>query len=111
VKTTLDASTDAFCKNAVKLGYDLQTAMYSEGVEKKYGEKPDFVFLAIEKEPPYAVNIFIASEEFYLHGIDKFREYLGIYHDCKNTGNWWGYLGKSQQVNTLDLPAWLKAEN
>ena len=111
VKTTANAESEAFQRDAVKYHYDFQCGMYSEGVEKNYGERPDFVFLVIEKDPPYAVNILKASEDFYLHGIDKFREFLGIYHDCKSTGNWWGYLGKNTLVNNLDLPAYLAAKN
>lgn len=108
LKTTSDASTDGFMRSAVKYGYDFQAAMYSEGYEKNTGKKPLFVFIAIEKEPPYSVNILQADEAFVQHGYDVFRELLGTYHDCKTTGNWWGYLGAYNVINSLNLPSWMK---
>lgn len=110
LKTTADASTDGFMRSAIKYGYDFQAAMYSEGYEKNTGKKPLFVFIAIEKEPPYAVNILQADEAFTQHGYDVFRELIGTYHDCKASGNWFGYLGAYNVINTLNLPAWVKEE-
>lgn len=110
VKTTSDASTEAFIRSSINYGYDLQAAMYSEGVEKNIEEKPLFVFIAVEKEPPYAVNILQADELLLVRGFDIFRECIGIYHDCKSTGDWYGYLGKYGHVNNLALPAYLAKE-
>lgn len=110
LKTTDNAETDAFMRSAVKYQYDLQAAMYSEGVKANTGKKPLFVFVAIEKKPPHAVNILQADELFVKHGYDLYREYIGIYHDCKNTGEWYGYLGKFNQINSLGLPAYLAKE-
>lgn len=110
VKTTADASTDAFIRSAINYGYDFQAAMYSEGVEKNVGKKPLFVFIAVEKDPPFSVNILQADELMLRRGYDLFREYIGIYHDCKTSGNWYGYLGKLNQINNLALPAYLAKE-
>lgn len=110
VKTTTDASTDAFMRSAINYLYDLQSGMYCEGVKKVTGEDPDFVFIAVEKEAPYAVNILKADKTFIQRGYDIFREFIGIYHDCKTTGNWWGYLGKHDIINNLTLPAYLAKE-
>lgn len=109
-KTTADASTDAFMHAAVKHGYDLQAAMYSEAVKANGGEDPIFVFIAQEKTAPYAVNILQADEVFVRRGYDLFRELIGTYHDCKVKDNWWGYLGPENVINNLALPAWLAKE-
>lgn len=110
LKTTENAETEAFMKSAIKYGYDFQSAMYSKGVEISTGKKPIFVFIAIEKKPPYAINILQADELLIRRGYDLFREYIGIYHDCKQTGNWYGYLGKFNQINNLALPSYLAKE-
>lgn len=110
LKSTVDASTDGFMKDAVKYGYDFQSAMYLEGVKANTGIEHGFVFIAIEKDPPYSINILQADTAFIKRGYDLFREYIGIYHDCKTTGNWYGYLGKFDSVNVLSLPPWLKKE-
>lgn len=109
-KTAADASTDSFVRSAINHGYDFQAGMYCEGVEKITGIKPTFVFIVQEKDPPYAVNIFQADDLMVKRGYDIFRELIGIYHDCKQTGNWYGYLGKYNVINNLALPAWLAKE-
>lgn len=106
VKTADSAENDAFARASVKHGYDFQAAMYSEGVAKNYSKIPVFVFIVVEKKPPYAVNVFQADELFLKRGYDMFRELLGIYSECKKTGNWYGYLGAFNQINTLSLPPW-----
>lgn len=110
-KSTADASTEGFQREANKYGYDFQSAMYSEGFEADTGIRPRFAFVAQEKTPPYAINIFVADEEFVTRGYDIFRELLGLYHECKETGNWYGYLGAGMTVNILQLPAWLREKS
>lgn len=110
VKTASNAESEAFMRDAIKHGYDMQAAMYREGVKATTGEEYGFIFIAIEKDPPYAVNILQADDLFIRRGYDLFRELIGIYHDCKTTGNWYGYLGKFNVINNLSLPAWLAKE-
>lgn len=110
VKSADSAETEAFPRAAIKYGYDFQSAMYCEGVKVQTGREPLFVFIVIEKKPPYAINILQADKLFIRRGYDVFRELLGVYHDCKQTGNWYGYLGRSNQINNLALPAWLAKE-
>lgn len=110
LKTTENAETEAFMRSAIKYGYDFQSAMYNKGVEVNTGKKPLFVFIAIEKKPPYAINILQADELFIRRGYDLFREYIGIYHECKQTENWYGYLGKFNQINNLALPSYIAKE-
>lgn len=110
IKSAESAATESFTKDAVKYGYDFQSAMYKTGVEKNTGKEYIFVFIVVEKKTPYAINILQADELFIRRGYDIFRELIGIYHDCKQTGNWYGYLGKFNQINSLALPAWLAKE-
>lgn len=109
-KTTNDASTDGFMRSAIKYGYDFQAAMYSEAYKANFGTVPTFVFIAQEKTPPYAVNILQADDVFIKRGYDIFRQLIGTYHDCKQSNNWWGYLGPYNVINNLALPAWLAKE-
>lgn len=106
LKTTTDASTESFMKEAVKYGYHFQDAMYSTGVAENLGTVPQFVFIAIEKKPPYAINILQADKTFFDVGKTIFRELLDKYNDCKQTDKWYGYNGTENKINTLTLPAW-----
>lgn len=109
-KTTADASTDGFMRSAINYGYDFQAGMYCEGVERVTGQKPLFVFIAQEKTAPYAINILQADDLMVKRGYDIFRELIGTYHACKESGNWYGYLGAYNVINNLSLPAWLAKE-
>lgn len=109
-KSAADASTDGFMRHTINYGYDFQAAMYSEGVEKVTGQKPVFVFIAQEKTAPYAVNILQADDLFLKRGYEIYRELLGIYHECKESGVWYGYLGAYNIINNLALPGYLAKE-
>ena len=106
LKSCNDASNDAFIRDALKYGYDVQDAMYTEGVKANTGKDSLFVFIAVEKEPPYAVNIIQADKLFYQSGWSKLRDLMAIYHDCKVTGNWYGYTGKNNVINNTIMPSW-----
>ncbi len=110
LKSANEADTESFMRAAVKYGYDFQSAMYSEGVKANTGKEVIFVFIVVEKTAPYAVNILQADELFLKRGYDVFRELIGIYHECKQSGEWYGYLGKYNTINNLGLPAWLAKE-
>lgn len=110
LKTAENADTDTFMRHAIKYGYNLQAAMYGEGVKANTDKGCAFVFIVIEKKAPYAINILQADKAFVLHGFDLFRELIGTYHECKVSGNWYGYLGKHNIINNLPLPAYLAKE-
>lgn len=107
LKSCTDASTEKFSVEAVKYGYDFQSAFYTDGIDKCTGRKHIFVFIAVEKKPPYSVNILQADDLFVEHGEMLKQEFLKTYAYCTETGNWYGYLGKDGGVNTLELPAWV----
>lgn len=107
VKTCQDASTDAFMRDALHYGYDVQAAMYTDGYKAVTGQEASFVFIAVEKNPPYAVNILQADTLFMQHGQDRYRHLLGLYHECRQRNQWPGYTGFDGDIASLGLPAWL----
>ena len=108
LKTCNDASTEGFMRDAIKLGYHVQAAMYSEGVRLSTGKESVFVFIAVEKDKPYAINILQPDDAFMLYGMDEYRRLLGLYHECRTRDFWPGYGGLNSDINTLELPAWLR---
>ena len=110
LKTCETAETTEFMKKSVDYGYHVQTAMYTDGVQANINKKCEFVFIAIEKKPPYSINIMQTSPIFSQYGYDEYRHLLGIYHECKTTDNWYGYLGKFNEINSLGIPAWIAKE-
>ena len=107
LKTCNDASTDAFRRDMYKYGYHVQAAMYCEGVKHVKGINSKFVFIAVEKTPPYAINILDLDDGIMLDGMDKYRELLGIYHQCKTLNEWPDFCGfGGGEMNTIFLPPW-----
>lgn len=108
-KTSADASTEAFNRSIFKYGYHLQSFMYSEAVRVNLGlkDRPDFIFVVQEKKAPYSVNVVKATEDVVRAGEDAFREYIGVLHNCKETGYWYGYNGAFDEINEAYLPGWI----
>ena len=107
LKSCQDASTDAFMRDALNYGYDVQAAMYTDGYKAVTGQEASFVFIAVEKNPPYAVNILQADTLFMQHGQDRYRHLLGLYHEFRQRNQWPGYTGFDGDIASLGLPAWL----
>lgn len=92
-KTTDSCEDRTFERSVRKYGYKFQAGMYREGVFKNTFDDYGFAFVAQEKKAPYAVRVYICTPEFIDQGYDQFRELIGKYKDCCETGNWYGYEG------------------
>lgn len=100
-KTTDSCEDGHFERSCRKYGYKFQSGMYTEGVFQNTFEQYGFVFVAQEKTAPYAVRVYFCTPEFVAQGYDQFRQLIGIYHQCKMTGNWYGYEGPESLVTEL----------
>lgn len=100
-KTTDSCEDGHFERSCRKYGYKFQSGMYTEGVFQNTFEQYGFVFVAQEKTAPYAVRVYFCTPEFVAQGYDQFRQLIGIYHQCKMTGNWYGYEGPENLVTEL----------
>jgi hypothetical protein len=88
LKSTTDAEAAAFAKSITNFGYDRQAAFYSRGVEELLGKRPAFVFIAMQKEPPYRVETYDLSERFLKCGEADVERALKLYAQCLKTGQW-----------------------
>lgn len=107
LKTTADCGED-FARSAYNLGYHIQAAFYAKAMSEAYGvpflEIP-FVFLAAEKESPFAVVAYKASEDFMRAGWYECSRLLSSYAQCKVTNSWPCY---PETIQELNLPKWAK---
>ena len=103
LKTAQDAETKEFQRKAYfKYFYHIQAGHYLNGFEKLTGEKVlAYIYVVIENEPPYAINVFRASQDFLNAGRSKARELYELYASCKKTNNWPCY---SSEIKDLNLP-------
>lgn len=106
LKTTEDASPDGFGKSAANFRYPVQTAWYRHVMDSAFGEHPQhWVFLAVEKSPPYAVGIYFAQPEDVQRAMVAARRDLKRIVECKRSGHWPDY---GAAALPLSLPAWWK---
>lgn len=108
LKTTKDASPEAFAKSCETYGYHRQAAFYLDAVSALYGKMPDgFVFVVVENEYPFtpAVYTFDWDSEFILAGRAGYLSQLREYHEF-STGEKVVPTGFAE--HNLPLPAWSK---
>lgn len=110
LKTCQNAETEAFMRDAIKLGYDIQASHYCDGLKAVTDEDFIFIFIAQEKTAPYCVNILQADEYFMQSGRETRKYLLETYKECMKRDEWPGYMGFSDdaEINTLGVPNWIK---
>lgn len=109
LKTTEDASPEGFARSIAKFRYDVQAAFYLDGIAAATGQRPkNFVFIAVEKKPPYAVGVYVLDAETLEIGRGLYREDLAAYTECAKSDLWPGYGDK---IQTINLPAWHANKN
>lgn len=103
LKTTADASVEAFEKSAWKWGYFRQGAFYLRGLAKLEYEARHFAVVAVEKEPPFGVNVFRLTEGALAAGEEQVERLLAQYGRCVKNNMWPGY---PEVIHELSLPVW-----
>jgi hypothetical protein len=103
LKTTFDARPDPFLKSVLAYGYHIQASLYCDACEAIDGNKRDFIWIAVEKDAPYGVQIFKASGEMLAHGQKLYQKAIQTYLECSALDYWPGY---STVIQTLTLPKW-----
>lgn len=104
LKTTLDASAREFARSIWRYRYDMQAAFYAMGFEAITGEPlNDFVFIVVEKAPPYAVGMYRLDESALAQGARDVRRALDIAAQCMERDHWPAY---SESIEPITLPVW-----
>jgi exodeoxyribonuclease VIII len=103
LKTTRDAAADKLGRDCGEYGYDLQAAMYPDGVRALFDVMPDFLIVAVDKDAPHLAAIYRPDEDMVWTGRVKYRRGLKTYVECKETDQWPGY---GNDVLPLSLPGY-----
>lgn len=90
-KSVKDASYYGFLKAISQYLWHLSAAMYREVVAVESGLLKPFMWIAQEKEPPYACALYIASSEDLRKGLQKFIQLLTNHSICSAENFWPGY--------------------
>lgn len=117
LKSTEDASEEAFAKSVQKYRYHVQHPWYFDGMTAAHdaGHFPEgwarpraFVFVVVEKSEPYAVAVYKLGFEDVEIGRSQARDNLDTLAECRRTDTWPGY---SDKITTLSLPDWYLRKN
>ena len=103
LKTTANANPSEFSKSVLNYAYHGQEAWYTIGGRHVYKANPQFLFIAIEKEPPFASVVYeldaVTKKEGGAIVSSAFEQYIA----CKARGEYPAY---PSGIHQLTLPRW-----
>jgi hypothetical protein len=103
IKSTTDASPEAFRKSIANYEYHRQAAFYRFGLERLGKPCNAFVFLAIEKAAPYECALYALDESAMSRGRERASLGLMALRGAHDRQAWAGYPDSIQE---LSLPPW-----
>ena len=105
LKSTEDASASGFSRSCWNYRYFVQAAFYMDVANALFDRRfSGFVFIAVEKAPPYQVAVYHADYEMIQAGRIEYRRCLDLYHECRGADRWPGLNGG--QIESIGLPRW-----
>jgi hypothetical protein len=106
IKTALDASPESFARSAASNLYHLQAAYYLDSANEIEALYHEFLWIVVEKNPPFAIAIYVATDEVISAGrelVRKASENVVIAHQAKTVDDIPGY---PDIINPLKFPNW-----
>jgi len=104
IKTCLDAGYDGFSRAIANYKHHWQALFYLNGLTAVTGLEHDkFIFIAVEKDPPYAAAVYEATKDMLKTARKQIAPLLDVYAECLKTGVWPGYKDELQYI---ELPRW-----
>lgn len=103
LKTTQDASGDAFPRSIHTYGYALQAAFYLDGMNACGLPAKYFAFGCVESDAPHGRAVYQLDDESVELGRKQYRKLLNRYAECLKSNCWPSY---SDQIEIINLPAW-----
>lgn len=103
LKTTVDASPEGFAKQCANLAYHVQEAFYRKTMLLSDIEIDRFVFIAVEKEPPFAVGVYELDWRSLDEGKAAVEYGLELISKAQKAGDYGTGYG---DLKTLQIPTW-----
>ena len=103
LKTTRDASPDRFRKDIFNYTYYLQAALYLRGAQALDRDLDHFVIVAVEKKPPYGVQVYRISDALTKEVKGQLNDLLYLYSACMENDEWPGY---PDEIRDISVPSW-----
>lgn len=106
LKTTKNASPEAFERDAYNFRYYVQVWWYIHGLQQCGIPAHDFVFIAVENAAPYTVCVYAADELYFKLGEQEAMADFKTYKECLESGIWYGYE-REPEIHSLSLPDYI----
>jgi hypothetical protein len=106
-KFCASAHPNAFGRQMATMGYAISGAWYRRGVKALTGVEPDYLFLAVEQEPPHLCSLIGIDPAWRAYGDAKVSRALRTWRECAERGVWPGYPARAAYP---EIPAWLMAQ-
>lgn len=101
VKTAKAADKRSFERSIHARRYHVQAAFYLYVCELAGMDFDSFIFIVVEKHPPYAVAVYDLDPESIRQGKREFIRDLNVYQRCIETNQWPGY---NERPELISLP-------
>lgn len=108
LKTSRSANPPSFARSVADYRYHVQDAFYRRIYHAITGDWPRFVFVVLEKEPPYLVTICELDDDAVAYGSSLTQQAIERYRDCTEAGIWPGY-SEPGSIDVISLPPWTRA--
>lgn len=105
LKTTADASQEAFRRSMDDYGYDLQAAFYVDAVKVAVGREIPFYLLAVESGAPHGVALYRVGPKTIEVGRVKYRMGLQLLEWCRKNDSYPSYQPFCEE-ELIELPEW-----
>lgn len=90
-KSTANAAPDVVATQIGRMGYDLQSELYTRGLTSVTRAEPAFVFLFQEITPPYACSLIALSNAYRAVGQAKVKRAMNLWRASLQSGLWPAY--------------------
>ena len=104
IKTTTDASPYGFQKSIANWGYHLQLGWYLRGLQKLGLPAKEFIFIAIEKTPPFSVGVYRANKDMITYANDEINNLVYDIDESLKSDDFPDY---TPEIMDLGLPNWM----
>lgn len=103
IKTTTDASSKGFPRKLFAYGYHRQAGFYLDGLRCNGLPARHFVFVAVEKDPPFAVGIYRLTDDVIALAQKENTHLLQKLKACEQSGKWPSY---TDGIEDISIPAY-----
>ena len=104
LKTTTDASPKGFQKSIANWGYHLQLGWYIRGLRKLGLPAKQFIFIAIEKTPPFCVGVYRADRDMINFAMKELDQLMPEIQTAMVSKEFPDY---TPEITSIGLPPWM----